>query len=129
MNEFSKAWSQVKWPVLMFADILVVLFGVFLIYCGMIANSELPNMLDSIINRHFNGEEVPLLGHYIMGIMSDGTLKVVPDWQVRAAIIIGCFQVYIGYLFFNLHKRKRKSDVLFTKKYWTNFYNTIDEIK
>jgi hypothetical protein len=119
--------SSIKWLVMMFFDAVAIAFGIFFIYCSWYANAGVDAELTSIVKGHFSSQETPRLGHFIAGILSGGSLTVVPIWQVRTGFVVGSILCYVGIAGLFLHSRKKKLRVIFTRRYWTSVYITFDD--
>lgn len=124
-----KPQSDLAWMWLMLVDFVLVIAGGILIYCAWNANGDLMEMITSLIEKHYSQQgSSSKIGSYVLGLLSGGTLTLVPIWQVRIGYFAGFILAYLGLAGLTYHSRKKKLRVIFTRSYWTSFKASANDV-
>jgi len=100
--------------------ILLILGGAYLIFCGLAANTKVPDLIGQAVNAYFEGNQVSGFGNIISGFISGGHLALVPMWQIRVALVLGWLMVSVGCIGIKYQREGKSIMELFRKEHWTN---------
>lgn len=121
--------KNTKYAIATIFDSILIVAGCVLVYLCLVPNSGTMDTLESLSLAYHSGEKADNLGTYIMGMISNGYVVSMPEWQYRTGLVLGSFMAYFGFVSLSLHRRKKSIKILFTKRYWTSFQPEIDDVK
>ncbi len=102
-----------------------IAIGLLMVVCAWGLISLTANLIHGTVLAHASGAPAELFRHYIIGLLSGGTVLAAPYWLICTIAMSGCLLMYLGvFVLVNRHHDRGLGSLL-TRSFWLDFHQSL----